>query len=55
MCSLHQERDKIEVIVAKRTIDDVLNDVSTGSSYDGKVFVTEIAESYDIWTGDAAL
>ena len=55
-------RTKIEVIVentlAKRIIDDVLNVISTGSSYDGKIFVYEIAESYDIGTkaaGDAAL
>ncbi len=55
-------RTKIEVIVentvAKRIIDDVLNAISTGSSYDGKIFVSDIAESYDIGTkasGDAAL
>ena len=55
-------RTKIEVIVentvAKRIIDDVLNVISTGSSYDGKIFVSDIAESYDIGTkaaGDAAL
>ena len=55
-------RTKIEVIVentvAKRIIDDVLNVISTGSSYDGKLFVSDIAESYDIGTkaaGDAAL
>ena len=55
-------RTKIELIVentlAKRIIDDVLNVISTGSSYDGKIFVSDIAESYDIGTkaaGDAAL
>ena len=55
-------RTKIEVIVentvAKGIIDDVLNVISTGSSYDGKLFVSDIAESYDIGTkasGDAAL
>lgn len=55
-------RIKIELIVentlAKRIIDDVLNVISTGSSYDGKIFVSDIAESYDIGTkaaGDAAL
>jgi nitrogen regulatory protein PII len=51
----------IEVIVqntvAKRVIDDVLNVIGLGSSYDGKIFVSDIAESYDIGTkasGDAA-
>jgi nitrogen regulatory protein P-II 1 len=56
-------RTKIEVIVenmvAKRIIDDdVLNVISTGSFYDGKLFVSDIAEFYDIGTkaaGDAAL
>ena len=50
-------RTKIELIVentlAKRIIDDVLNVISTG-----KIFVSDIAESYDIGTkaaGDAAL
>ena len=48
----------VENMVAKRIIDDVLNVISTGSSYDGKLFVSDIAESYDIGTkaaGDAAL
>jgi len=56
------QRTKIEVIVentvAKRIIDDVLKVISTGSSYYGKIFVSDIAESYDIGTkaaGDAAL
>ena len=55
-------RLKIEVIVenslAKRIVDDVLNVISTGSSYDGKIFVSDIAEAYDIGskeTGDVAL
>jgi nitrogen regulatory protein P-II 1 len=55
-------RLKIEVIVenslAKRVVDDVLKVVSTGSSYDGKIFVSDIAEAYDIGskeTGDVAL
>jgi nitrogen regulatory protein PII len=38
-------RTKIEVIVentvAKRIVDDVLSVVSTGSSYDGKIFVSD--------------
>ena len=43
--------------VAKRIIDEVLNVISTGT-YDGKIFVSDISESYDIGTkvaGDAAL
>lgn len=45
-------RTKIEVIVentlTKHIIDDVLHFISTGSSYDGKIFVSDIAESYDM-------
>jgi nitrogen regulatory protein P-II 1 len=43
---------------AKEIIDDVLKVISTGSASDGKVFVYDVAEAYDIGskeTGDAAL
>jgi nitrogen regulatory protein PII len=45
---------KIEVLVrdsqAKPIIDDILDVISTGSHYDGKMFVYHVAESYDIGT-----
>jgi nitrogen regulatory protein P-II 1 len=45
-------RTKIEVLVsditAKEIIDDVLKVISTGSASDGKVFVYDVAEAYDI-------
>jgi nitrogen regulatory protein P-II 1 len=45
-------RTKIEVLVpdpvAKSIIDDVLEHVSTGSVSDGKIFVYDVAEAYDI-------
>jgi nitrogen regulatory protein P-II 1 len=45
-------RTKIEVLVpdpaAKSIIDDVLKHVSTGSASDGKIFVYDVAEAYDI-------
>ncbi len=45
-------RTKIEVLVpdavAKSIIDDVLKQVSTGSASDGKIFVYDVAEAYDI-------
>lgn len=45
-------RTKVEVIVpdslAKPIIEDVLNTVSTGSSSDGKIFVKDISEVFDI-------
>jgi nitrogen regulatory protein P-II 1 len=47
-------RMKIEVLVrdsqAKPIIDDILDVISTGSHYDGKMFVYHVAESYDIGT-----
>jgi nitrogen regulatory protein P-II 1 len=47
-------RTKIEVLVAdsqaKPIIDDLLVNVSTGSSSDGKIFVYGVAEAYDIGT-----
>jgi nitrogen regulatory protein P-II 1 len=55
-------RTKIEVLVsdskAKSIIDDILKAISTGSSSDGKIFVYEVAEAYDIGSkqiGDSAL
>ncbi len=55
-------RIKIEVLVsdslAKSIIDDILNVIGTGSDYDGKIFVYDVAEAYDIGTketGDSAL
>jgi nitrogen regulatory protein P-II 1 len=54
-------RTKIEVLVqdakAKAIIDEVLK-ISTGSASDGKIFVYDVAEAYDIGSkerGDAAL
>ncbi len=45
-------RTKIEVIVSdlssKSIIDDVLKLISTGAASDGKVFVYDVAEAYDI-------
>ena len=43
---------------AKEIIDDVLKVISTGSASDGKIFVYDVAEAYDIGskeTSDAAL
>ncbi len=55
-------RTKLEVLVpdgkAKEIIDEVLKVISTGSASDGKIFVYDVAEAYDIGskeTGDAAL
>jgi nitrogen regulatory protein P-II 1 len=55
-------RTKIEVLVpdpvAKSIIDDVLKHVSTGSASDGKIFVYDVAEVYDIrskQTGENAI
>ena len=55
-------RMKIEVLIrdsqAKPIIDDILDVISTGSFYDGKMFVYHIAEAYDIRikeTSNAAL
>jgi nitrogen regulatory protein P-II 1 len=45
---------KVEVLVsdsqAKQIIDDILNIDSTGSAYDGKIFVYDVKEAYDIRT-----
>ena len=45
---------KVEVLVsdsqAKQIIDDILNIVSTGSAFDGKIFVYDVKEAYDIGT-----
>src|SRR5690606_5730690 len=55
-------RTKIEELVpdqmAKGISDEVLKVISTGSASDGKIFVYDVAEAYDIGskeTGDAAL
>ena len=55
-------RTKIEVLVSdaisKAIIDDIIKKVSTGSASDGKIFVYDVAEAYDIGskeTGDSAL
>jgi nitrogen regulatory protein P-II 1 len=55
-------RTKIEVLVpdsiAKSIIEDVLKLISTGSASDGKIFVYDVAEAYDIGskqTGDSAV
>jgi nitrogen regulatory protein P-II 1 len=55
-------RTKIEVLVpdsmAKPIIDDVLKLISTGSAADGKIFVYDVADAYDIGskqTGDNAI
>ena len=44
--------------LAKQIIDDLLGSLSTGSVSDGKIFVKDVAEAYDIGskqTGDDAL
>jgi nitrogen regulatory protein P-II 1 len=53
---------KIEVLapdsMAKPIIDDILKVISTGSAADGKIFLYDVAEAYDIGTketGDVAL
>ena len=55
-------RTKVEVLVpddvAKAIIADVLKTISSGSASDGKIFVYDVAEAYDIGSkekGDAAL
>ena len=55
-------RTKIEVLVkdslCKGIIDDFLKKISTGSTSDGKIFVYDVVEAYDIGskeTGDSAL
>lgn len=55
-------RTKIEVLVsdslAKAIIADIMKQISTGSASDGKIFVYDVAEAYDIGSkeqGDDAL
>ena len=55
-------RTKVEVLVPdsiyKQIIDEILKTISTGSAADGKVFVKDISEAYDIGskqTGNPAL
>ncbi len=55
-------RTKIEVLVPdsklKPIVDDILKAISTGSASDGKIFVYDVVETYDIGTkekGDAAV
>lgn len=55
-------RVKIEVLVSnekvKRIVDDILVNISTGSVSDGKIFVYDVSEAYDIGSresGDDAL
>jgi nitrogen regulatory protein P-II 1 len=51
-------RMKIEVLVsdsrAKSIIDNIFNVLSTGSDYDGKIFVYDVAEAYDIGTKETS-
>ena len=55
-------RTKIEVLVtdsaAKQIVADLMKKISTGSASDGKIFVYDVGEAYDIGSkeqGDAAL
>jgi nitrogen regulatory protein P-II 1 len=55
-------RTKLEVLVpdssAKQIIDDLLGSLSTGSVSDGKIFVKDVTDAYDIGSkqsGDVAL
>jgi nitrogen regulatory protein P-II 1 len=55
-------RTKLEVLVpdslARQIIDDLLGSLSTGSVSDGKIFVKDVSEAYDIGSkqsGDVAL
>jgi nitrogen regulatory protein P-II 1 len=55
-------RTKIEVLVSdsliKSIIDDMLKIISTGSASDGKIFVYDVEEAYDVGskqTGDNAI
>jgi nitrogen regulatory protein P-II 1 len=55
-------RTKVEVLVndamARAIIDDVMKVMGTGSASDGKIFVYDVTEAYDIGSkekGDAAL
>jgi nitrogen regulatory protein P-II 1 len=53
---------KVEVLVSdsqyKQIVDEILKTVSTGSAADGKIFIKDISEAYDIGSkqsGDSAL
>jgi nitrogen regulatory protein P-II 1 len=55
-------RTKIEVLVsdsvATAIVEDLIKEISTGSASDGKIFVYDVAEAFDIGSkekGDAAL
>ena len=55
-------RTKIDVLVsdplAKQLVQDLVKNLSTGSASDGKIFVKDISEAYDIGSkevGDSAL
>ncbi len=55
-------RTMIEVLIqdsmSESIIDDIIKTISTGSAADGKIFVYDVAEAYDIGskqTGDSAL
>jgi nitrogen regulatory protein P-II 1 len=55
-------RVKVEVLVSnekvKRILDDIFAKISTGSVSDGKIFVYDVSEAYDIGSrqsGDSAL
>jgi nitrogen regulatory protein P-II 1 len=55
-------RTKIEVLVsdqvAEEIVKDLLKEISTGSASDGKIFVYDVAQAYDIGSkeeGDSAL
>ena len=57
-----ESRTKVEVLVsdsqANQIIDDILKIISTGSASDGKIFVYDVNEAYDIGTkrtGEMAL
>jgi nitrogen regulatory protein P-II 1 len=51
-------RTKIEVLVtdslSNQIIDDLLKEISTGSSSDGKIFVYDVAEAYDIGSKESS-
>ena len=51
-------RTKIEVLVtdslSKQIIVDLLKEISTGSSSDGKIFVYDVAEAYDIGSKESS-
>jgi nitrogen regulatory protein P-II 1 len=55
--SEYVERTKLEIIVkdsdAKKVVDFILAHARTGNAGDGKVFVTNVEEGYDITSGEA--